>query len=50
MALVNYLVKEIKFYNDKVEITFNSPIIKGPDNQGPSFMSTIKKIKKISSK
>ena len=46
LALINYLVKEIKLYNDKVEITFNSPIIKGPENQGPSFIYTIKKNKK----
>ena len=46
LVLINYVVKYIKLYNDKVEITFNNPIIKGPDNQEPSFISTIKKIKK----
>lgn len=46
LVLINYLIKEIKLYNDKIEITFNSPIVKGPDNQVPSFISTIKKIKK----
>ena len=46
LALINYLIKEIKLYNDKIEITFNSPILKGPDNQGFSFLSTTKKIKK----
>ena len=46
LALINFLIKEIKLYNDKIEITFNSPIIKGPDYQDPSFISSIKKIKK----
>lgn len=32
MALINYLVKEIKLYNDKIEITLNNPLKKNPDN------------------
>lgn len=46
MTLINYLIKEIKLYNDKVEITFNSPIIKSPENhQGSFFISISKKLK-----
>lgn len=40
--LINYLIKEIKLYNDKVEITFNNPTIKSPNNQGFSFLSLTK--------
>ena len=40
MDLVNYLVKEIKLYNDKIEITFNTPLRTSPDKQGSSFLST----------
>ncbi len=29
--MINYLIKEIKLYDDKIEIYFNSPILKGPD-------------------
>lgn len=36
--LINYLIKEIKLYNDSVEITFNNPIMKSPDNKGFSFL------------
>lgn len=36
--LINYLIKEIKLYNDAVEITFNSPITKSPNNKGFSFL------------
>jgi hypothetical protein len=32
LLLVNYLIKEIKLYDDKIEICFNSPILKGPDD------------------
>ncbi len=42
LILVNYLIKQIKLYNDKVEITFNSPIQKSPENQGFSFLSIYK--------
>ena len=47
LTLINYLVKEIKLYNDKVEITFNSPTLKSPDNQGFSFLSETLKMKKL---
>jgi hypothetical protein len=30
--MISYLVKEIRLYDDKVEIQFNSPILKSPDN------------------
>ena len=30
--MISYLVKEIRLYNDKIEIQFNSPILKSPDN------------------
>ena len=32
--LINYIVKEVKLFDDKVEIIFNSPIKKSPDSQG----------------
>ncbi len=33
--LIDYLIKEIRLYDDKMEITFNSPIKISPDkNQG----------------
>ena len=40
------LIKQIKLFNDKVEITFNSPTIKSPENQG-SFLTLKTKMKKI---
>ena len=30
--LINYLVKKIVMYDDKMEIYFNSPVTPGPDN------------------
>ena len=38
--LINYLIKEIKLYNDAVEITFNNPIMKSPNSEGFSFLYT----------
>ena len=29
--MISYLVKEIRLYDDKIEIQFNSPILKSPD-------------------
>ena len=46
--LINYLVKEIKAFDDKIEITFNSPLRTGPDNQGLSFLSKLKQVKYLS--
>ena len=40
--LINILIKEIKLYDDKMEITLYSPIKKSPDdNQGLLFYETI---------
>ena len=42
MLLINYLVKEIKLYNDKIEITLNTPL-KSQDNNCPgSFLLNTK--------
>ena len=30
--MISYLVKEIRLYDDKIEIQFNSPILKSPDS------------------
>ena len=39
MLLINYLIKEIKLFNDKVEINLNNPIKKSPDiDLGSSFL------------
>ncbi len=39
MLLINYLIKEIKLFNDKVEIKLNNPIKKSPDiDLGSSFL------------
>ena len=48
--LINYLIKEIKMFNDTMEITFNSPINKSPDSQGFSFYTEKCKIKNIQNK
>jgi len=45
MLLINYLIKEIKLYNNKAEITFNSPLRTSPNNTGLSFLSITRKIK-----
>ena len=45
LMLVNYLIKEIKLYNDRAEVYLNSPMPISPDeSQGFSFYSKIKKI------
>ena len=45
LMLVNYLVKEIKLYNDRAEVYLNSPMPISPDeSQGFSFYNKIKKI------
>ena len=36
--LIEYLIKEIKMFNDKIEITFNNPIKKGPKNSDLSLL------------
>ena len=46
-VLTNYLVKEIKLFDDKVEITLNSPLNVSPDeNQGFLFCRKIRQISK----
>lgn len=47
LVLINYLIKEIKLYNDKAEFTFNTPLRTSPNEQGSSFLSTTRKIKKF---
>ncbi|MDD2445443.1 MAG: hypothetical protein PHX09_01375, partial [Clostridia bacterium] len=47
LHLINYLIKEIKLYNDQVEITLNTPTMKSPTDKGFSFLYTTKKLKKI---
>ena len=45
--MINYLIKEIKLYDDKIEIYFNSPIMKGPDESRGLLIYTDKgKIKR----
>ena len=47
LALINYLIKEIKLYNDKVEIIYNTPLKTSPNNQGLLFLSIKKYMKKV---
>lgn len=42
LVLINYVVKYIKLYNDKVEITFNTPLKASPDNQDLPFLIATK--------
>jgi len=43
--LINYVIKNIKVYDDKIEITFNSPIQTSPDdNQGFFIYSYVAKL------
>lgn len=45
LILISTLIKEIKLFDDKIEITFNSPTITSPDeNQGFLFYSKTDKI------
>ena len=46
LILIDILVKEIKVFNDRFEITFNSPIIKSPDTKQGSFLTLKTKMKK----
>lgn len=48
--LINYLIKEIVLFNDKIEIHYNSPIKVSPDddeNRGFIFYSDIVKLNGI---
>lgn len=45
MAIINTLIKEIRLFDDKMEVTFNSPIKTNSDeNQGFLFYSKLHKI------
>ena len=46
LILIEALIKQIKLYNDKIEITFNTPIIKSPNDKG-SFLMIKTKMKKV---
>ena len=45
-TLINYLIKKIIIYEDKMEITFNSPSPKSPDSQGFFILSYFTKLPK----
>ena len=48
MLLINYLIKEIKLYNDKLEILLNNPIKKSPNNDlDSSFLFKTKLFREI---
>ena len=47
--LINYLVKHIKLYNDKIEFTFNTPLKASPNNQDLPFFITQKYLNQIHS-
>ncbi len=47
LALINYIIKEIKLYNDKAEIIFNTPIKKSPNDKDSSFLSINKSSKRL---
>lgn len=47
LALINYVIKEIKLFNDKVEITFNTPTKSSDNIQGFSFLTTTKNMEKL---
>ncbi len=46
LLLIDALIKQIKLYNDKVEITFNTPTLQSPNDKG-SFLMIKNKMKKI---
>lgn len=46
LLLIDALIKQIKLYNDKVEITFNTPTFQSPNDKG-SFLMLKNKMKKI---
>ena len=46
LLLIDALIKRIKLYNDKIEITFNTPTLQSPDNKG-SFLTFKNKMKRI---
>ena len=38
--VISYLIKKIRIFEEKIEITFNSPTNKSSDNQGFFFWET----------
>lgn len=46
LLLIDALIKQIKLYNDKVEITFNTPTLQSPNDKG-SFLMLKNKMEKI---
>lgn len=46
LLLIDALIKQIKLYNDKIEITFNTPTLQSPNDKG-SFLILKNKMKKI---
>lgn len=46
LLLIDALIKQIKLYNDKIEITFNTPTLQSPNDKG-SFLMLKNKMKKI---
>ena len=44
MLIVNYLIKQIKLFDDKMEITFNSPLEISPVSQGFFFYENTAKM------
>jgi hypothetical protein len=46
--LIEYLIKEIKLYEDKIEVIFNSPINTSPDeSQGFIFYEKTIKVQRV---
>lgn len=43
--LINYLVKQITLYDDRIEIEYNSPIKQSPDNDNRGFLICSKTVK-----
>lgn len=42
---INYLVKQITLYDDRIEIEYNSPIKQSPDNANRGFLICSKTVK-----
>lgn len=43
--LINYLIKQITLYEDRIEIEYNSPIKQSPDNDNRGFLICSKTVK-----
>lgn len=44
-VLINYLIKQITLYDDRIEIEYNSPIKQSPDNDNRGFLICSKTVK-----